>query len=256
MQPFILKFVKASAVKFGRLMKLNEDKDIFGRCCLDYFAGDKDAKIIVNTDIAETDELPAEHLFRDFENMPSHEQAALQQARGDILDIGACAGSHALYLQELGYNVTALDISKGCCEVMQKRGVKNVVCGDIFKFSGKTYDSILLLMNGIGIAGNLPKLPELLDHLRTLLNPGGKIIFDSSDLQYLYLEEDGSISIPLTDRYYGELIYNLEYKGKQSGEFKWFFVDPYTIEAVAGECNFKMQFLAEGPHYDYVGCLY
>ena len=237
-------------------MRINEDKDIFGKCCVDYWEGNKDATIKVNTDIAETDLLPAVHLFRNFSDMPKHEQAALQQTRGEILDIGACAGSHSLYLQELGYNVTSLDISKGCCEVMKKRGLKNVICEDILKYKGKTFDSILLLMNGIGIAGSLPNLPELLDHLRTLLNPGGKIIFDSSDLQYLYLEEDGSFCIPLTDKYYGELIYNLEYKGKKSGEFNWFFIDPYTIEAVANECNFKIQFIAEGSHYDYVACLY
>ncbi len=237
-------------------MRINEDKDIFGRCCLDYLDGVKNAEIIVHSDIAETDLLPAKHLFRDFNKMPIHEQTALQQARGDILDVGACAGTHSLYLQSLGYNVTAIDISKGCCEVMKSRGVKNVLCEDIFKYQDKTYDSILMLMNGIGIAGNLPNLPKLLDHLRTLLNPGGKIIFDSSDLQYLYLEEDGSISIPLNEKYYGELVYNLEYKEKKSGEFNWFFIDPYTMEAVAGECNFKMQFLSEGPHYDYVACLY
>jgi len=256
LQPFKIISVKTNATIGNIAMKINKDKDIFGRCCLDFLDGDFDAAITVHTDVAETDKLPAKHLFRNFEEMPIHEQAALQQARGEILDVGACAGTHSLYLQSLDYNVTAIDVSVGCCEVMKRRGVKNVICEDIFQYQGKTYDSILMLMNGIGIAGSLPNLPKLLDHLRTLLNPGGKIIFDSSDLQYLYLEEDGSINIPLTDKYYGELIYELEYKGKTSGEFNWFFIDPYTIEAVAGECNFKMQFLAEGPHYDYVACLY
>jgi len=237
-------------------MKSIKGEDIFGLCCKDYISGDKTAKITVRSDIAENDFLPASYLFREYTEMPAHEQAALQQARGEILDIGACAGSHSLYLQGLGYNVTSLDISPGCCDVMKARGLKDVVCGDIFNYSGKTFDSILLLMNGIGIAGTLPNLPCLLDQLRTLLNPGGKIIFDSSDLQYLYLEEDGSISIPLTERYYGELIYNLEYKKLKSGKFPWFFIDPYTVEAVAGEVNFKMQFIAKGPHYDYVACLY
>lgn len=236
-------------------MKSIQGEDIFGLCCKDYLAGDKKARITVKSDIAETDYLPASYLFRDFKEMPPHEQKALQQARGDILDIGACAGSHSLYLQGLGYNVTSLDISPGCCEVMKERGLKNVVCADIFQFKVGTYDSILLLMNGIGISGSLPKLPALLEHLRTLLKPGGKIIFDSSDLQYLYLEEDGSISIPLTEKYYGELIYNLQYKNLKSGKFPWFFIDPYTVEAVAGEVNFKTQFLANGPHYDYVACL-
>lgn len=232
------------------------DKDIFGNCCKDYLSGDKKAKISVNSDIAETDYLYAEYLFRDFEAMPKHEQKALLQARGNILDIGACAGSHSLYLQNLGYNITSLDISPGCCEVMQKRGLKNVICSDIFNYSGQSFDTLLLLMNGIGIAGSLPKLPQLLEHLRSLLNPGGKIIFDSSDLQYLYLDDEGFYTIPLTEKYYGELVYNLSYKGKKTGNFDWFFIDPYTMEAIANEVNFKMQFLTQGKHYDYSACLY
>ncbi|MCK9498367.1 MAG: class I SAM-dependent methyltransferase [Bacteroidales bacterium] len=237
-------------------MSKNIMEDIFGNCCKDYLEGDKTAKITVNSDIAETDYLSAKYLFRDFEEMPEHEQRALLQARGDILDIGACAGTHSLYLQNLGYNVTSLDKSKICCEIMEKRGLKNVVCADIFSYSEKTFDTILLLMNGIGIAGTLANLPEFLDHLRTLLKPGGKIIFDSSDLQYLYIDNEGAFSIPLTERYYGEIIYNLSYKGKKSGNFNWFFIDPYTIEAIANELNFKMQFLSQGSHYDYSACLY
>jgi SAM-dependent methyltransferase len=231
--------------------------DIFGLCCNDYLRyKDKNIAITVESDIAETDILPAHHLFRDYEQMPILEQRALNLTRGNILDIGACAGAHSLYLQKLGYDVTSLDISSGCCKVMKERGVKNVVESNIFTFSGQNFDSILLLMNGIGIAGNLENLPVLLEHLKSLLKPGGKIIFDSSDLQYLYLEDDGSINIPLTDKYYGEIIYELSYKNYKSNKFNWFFIDPYTIEAIAGECDFKMQFITEGEHYDYLACLY
>lgn len=230
--------------------------DIFGQCCLDYLKGDKQAKIIVHTDIAETDELTAEYLFRGYEEMPFHEKKALRQVRGKILDVGACAGSHSLYLQELGYDVTALDLSPGCCSVMEKRGIKNVICSDIKDLHGESFDTILLLMNGIGIAGTLSELPSFLDSLRTLLKQGGKIVFDSSDLQYLYTENDGSILIPLGEKYYGELEYQLEYKGIKSEKFNWFFVDPYTMEAIAKEVNFQMQFIAQGPHYDYSACLY
>jgi len=231
--------------------------DVFGLCCRDYLKfKDDNIAIIVESDIAETDLLSASHLFRNYDHMPFLEQKALNLARGNILDIGACAGSHSLYLQELGYNVISLDISPGCCEIMKDRGLKNVIEKDIFLFSDQTFDTILLLMNGIGIAGNLQNLPNLLEHLRSLLNPGGKIIFDSSDLQYLYLEDDGSINIPLTDKYYGELKYQLQYKNYKSDKFDWFFIDPYTIDAIAGECDFKMQFITEGEHYDYLACLY
>ena len=175
----------------------NNNTDIFGLCCKAYLEGDKKAKITVRTDIAETDYLPADYLFRGFDEMPEHEKAALLEAKGKILDIGACAGSHSLYLQDKGFDVTALDISEGCCEVMQKRGIKKVVCKNIFDYNEQKFDTIFLLMNGIGMAGTLPELPKLLSHLKSLLNDGGQIVFDSSDLQYLYLEDDGSMNIPL-----------------------------------------------------------
>ena len=172
-----------------------------------------------------------------------------------VLDIGACAGSHALYLQETGIDVTALDISEGCCEVMQKRGIKKVVCKDIFEYHEEKFDTILLLMNGIGIAGRLSNLPQLLNHLKSMLNEGGQIIFDSSDLQYLYIDDEGYIDIPLGEKYYGELVYNIEFKRQKSGKFDWFFADPYSVEEYAAECGLKMEFICEGEHYDYAARL-
>ena len=229
----------------------NPSTDIFGLCCKAYIDGDKKAKITVRTDIAETDYLPAEYLFRKFDEMPEHEQAALLETKGRTLDIGACAGSHSLYLQDKGIDVTALDISEGCCEVMKKRGVKNVVCSDIYKYNGQKFDTILLLMNGIGMAGTLPELPNLLMHLKSLLAEGGQIIFDSSDLQYLYIEEDGSLNIPLGEKYYGELVYDISFHRQRSGKFNWFFADPYSVEDYAAQCGLQMEIIRTGEHYDY-----
>lgn len=235
--------------------KEEQHADVFGLCLKAYQEGNKKAKITVRTDIAETDYLPADYLFRGFDEMPEHEKAALLQAKGKILDIGACAGSHSLYLQQKGFDVTALDISEGCCEVMKKRGIEKVVCQDIFKYNAEKYDTILLLMNGIGMAGTLPELPTLFNHLKSLLNEGGQIIFDSSDLQYLYLDEDGYLNIPLGDKYYGELEYNLEFQKQKSGKFNWFFADPYSVEDYAAQCGLKMEFIQEGEHYDYAAKL-
>lgn len=236
---------------------MNQTSDIFGQCCKDYLSGDLGAKIIVHSDLAETEELTASYLFRSFRDMPIHEKKAMGLSRGKILDVGACAGSHSIYLQDLGYDVTAIDISQGCCEVMKKRGVKKVINGDIFKLITGKFDTILLLMNGFGIAGTIPNLPSLLEYLRTVLSPGGKIIFDSADLQYLYTDESKGQSIPLSyDRYYGEIKYTLQYKNSYGSDFFWLFIDPYTVEAIAHECGFNIQFITKGPHYNYLACLY
>lgn len=236
-------------------MENTQHNDIFGLCLKAYLEGDKRARITVRTDIAETDYLPASYLFRGFDKMPQHEKTALLEAKGKVLDIGACAGSHSLYLQENGFDVTALDISEGCCEVMQKRGVKKVVCKNIFDYNAEKFDTIFLLMNGIGMAGTLPELPKLLSHLKSLLNDGGQIIFDSSDLQYLYLEDDGSVNIPLGGKYYGELVYDISFHKQSSGKFNWFFADPYSVEDYAEQCGLKMGIIQFGEHYDYAARL-
>ena len=62
-------------------------------------------------------------------------------------------------------------------------------------FCDRKFDSILLLMNGLGLAGSLQKLPDFLLHLSKYLLSGGSIIADSSDINYLFEEEDdGGVS--------------------------------------------------------------
>jgi SAM-dependent methyltransferase len=212
-------------------------------------------KIRVYSSISGREAIPLKHLFRNYHQMPEIEKTALSSCSGKILDVGACAGSHALHLQSIGANVTALEISPGCCEVMHKRGVRNVICADIFDYSGEKFDSILLLMNGIGIAGTISGLEKLLMHLKSLLNPGGKIIFDSSDIDYAFYEADGSKWVDLNKSYYGEVQYTLAYKNIRGKPFNWLFIDSKKMEEIAHKNQFSFSMLAEGNHYDYLGLL-
>ncbi len=187
--------------------------------------------------------------------MPAIEKEALEACTGRVLDVGACAGSHSLYLQqERGLEVKAIDISPGCCEVMKKRGVKNVECVDFYKVDyDEKYDTILLLMNGIGISGTLVGLEHLLKQAKKLMVPGGKVLFDSSDIDYAFYEKDGSKWVNLNSNYYGEVQYKLTYKKEEESAFNWLFIDPDTMDKVARESGFKFTLLKSGKHYDYLG---
>jgi SAM-dependent methyltransferase len=187
--------------------------------------------------------MPVDVYFREAEDMPELEWIALQQCRGRVLDIGAGAGSHALILQQMGLDITALDISPKAADIMERRGVKKILCQDFFELGGASpdsglsagdFDTLLLLMNGIGLAGTLDGLRLFLAKARTLLRPGGRLIFDSSDIAYMY---DGKI--PKKPEYYGEILYQYEYRKQQSDWFKWLFIDRKTLTAIA---------LAEGWH--------
>ncbi|MDN5290453.1 MAG: hypothetical protein PWQ06_692 [Anaerophaga sp.] len=230
------------------------DIDIIGTACRDYYHHpDDNLKIEVWSNIAETDQIPVNYLFRSFAQMPFLEQTALKHCRGKVLDIGAGAGSHALWLQQQGLEVTALEISAGACDVMQKRGVKNVRQMNFFSLTGETkYDTLLMLMNGIGIVGTTHRLQDFFTLARKLLNPGGRILVDSSDLRYLFLEDDGTILINLNNKYYGEVEYRMSYKGRKGRRFPWLFIDDQLLAYHAEKNGFRFERIVEGNHYDYL----
>lgn len=145
--------------------------DPMGAAIRDYHLRGKAARLRVMSSMFDEDEMPVDHLFRTFDDMPHLEQKALNMAYGKVLDIGAGAGCHALALQERGMDVKAIDISPLSCEVMKERGIKDVECVNLFckQLQGK-YDTQLLLMNGTGIAGKLSQLPALLNRLKELLS--------------------------------------------------------------------------------------
>ena len=189
---------------------LSADKDPMGAAILDFQKQGKAARLRVLSSMFEEDEMPVKHLFRSVPEMPVLEQKALQLAKGRVLDIGAGAGCHTLALQEKGFTVKAIDISPLSCEAMKLRGVKDAECINLFDdHLGTGFDTILLLMNGTGIAGKIEHLPALFQRLKALLNPGGQILIDSSDLKYIYENEDGSFDINLNGAYYGEVDYQM-----------------------------------------------
>lgn len=230
--------------------------DPMGAAIRDYHLRGKAARLRVMSSMFDEDEMPVDHLFRTFDNMPHLEQKALNMAYGKVLDIGAGAGCHALALQERGMDVKAIDISPLSCEVMKERGIKDVECVNLFckQLQGK-YDTLLLLMNGTGIAGKLSQLPALLNRLKELLSEEGQILIDSSDLKYIYENEDGSMDIDLNAQYYGEVDYQMQYRDIKGEPFDWLYTDPMLLASVSKQCRLQCQIMEQGEHYDYLAKL-
>ncbi|MGE5395465.1 MAG: class I SAM-dependent methyltransferase [Candidatus Saccharibacteria bacterium] len=227
--------------------------DPMGRAVYDFHFNAVDHPIIVHSDDFDDDSINTSYLFRSYQQMPALEKKALSLCKGSILDVGACAGPHALYLQEKGLDVTALEISPLCCEVLKSRNIKKVVQQNILQFNNQKFDTILLLMNGTGIAGTLSGLDVLLHHLSTLLKPEGQILVDSSDLIYLYEQEDGSAVIDINaQNYYGELMFQTEYKNWISHPFPWLYVDLNNLQDAIEKNNLKLSKVFKGQHYDYL----
>ena len=229
--------------------------DIFGRALLDYQNNNYTEDLSTETSISEPDEIPLPYLFRSFDEMPTIEQTAMLSSRGSVLDVGCGSGNHSLYLLNKGFNVTAIDESDGAVEVAKLRGVKKVEHCSLLNFKGKKFDTILLLMNGTGIFSTLSEVPKYLQHLKELLNPGGQVLVDGSDLQYMYdRTEEGAIWVP-GDKYYGELEFIISYKGESTKPFPWLYLDERLFEVLANENSFEFSVIERGDNYDYLARL-
>ncbi|MXV17681.1 class I SAM-dependent methyltransferase [Hufsiella ginkgonis] len=223
--------------------------DPIGRAIHDFHFTGEAATLWILNHYGEPEEMDTAIYFRAPPDMPELEWDAIGACRGHVLDIGAGAGSHSLALQDAGMRVTALEISGPACEVMRHRGIRDVIQHDIFAFAGQRFNTLLLLMNGIGLCGSLEGLRRFLDHARTLLSPGGKLLFDSSDIAYLY---EGDLPI---DKYYGEIAYRYRYKEELSDWFSWLYVDRETLKKVANEAGWEVEVTAENDEDGYLATL-
>ena len=222
-----------------------------GRAIADYYKTKKANKLRVFSPMFEEDEIPLSTLFRKYEEMPEIERKALDMANGKTLDVGAGSGCHSLVLQEKGIDVTAIDISPLSVETMKERGVKKVIEQDFFTLKGQ-YDTVLMLMNGIGIVGTLERLPRFFLQLDKILAPGGQLLCDSSDISYVFEDENGMIDIPNEMDYYGEHSFRMQYKDTIGEPFNWLYIDADTLREKAGRCGYAAEVVAEGEHYDYL----
>lgn len=220
--------------------------DVLGQAVYDYWHQQSPARLWINNKYGPKEEMPIATYFREEDDMPDVEWMALEQCRGKVLDIGAGAGSHALYLQTQSIDVTAIDISPLCVQVMQARGVVKAIKGDIFTYNQGKYDTLLLLMNGIGLAGTLEGLKKLLIHLKTLMNADGQLLFDSSDVAYLY---EGNLP---KQGYHGEIEYQYAYKKLKTEWFKWLYIDEQTLQQIAAECGYLMDVLIDDEFGQYL----
>lgn len=229
-------------------------KDLFGKAMLDYATNNQPENIITETNISEADEMDVSYLFRSFKDMPKLERKALQLAKGKILDVGCGAGSHALYVQENNHDVLAIDISANAIETCKLRGVKNAQQIAILDLDETLkFDTIYLLMNGTGIFGKLKNIDQYLNKLKNLLTEKGQILIDSSDIVYMFDEdEDGGKWIPMYGDYYGELTFKVSYKGENEEPFDWLYLDYNTLQNACIAQNLNCELIMEGEHFDYL----
>ncbi len=227
-----------------------------GAAIADFHNRGKASRLRVFSSQFDEDDIPVGQLFRSEKDMPTLEKLALKLATGRILDVGAGAGCHSLALQESKKEVCAIDISPLSVDVMTLRGVKDARQIELFDESfDEKFDTILMLMNGSGIIGKVERMSHFFSRIKQLLNPNGFVLMDSSDLKYLFEDEDGSYTIDLAGAYYGEVDFQMQYKGVKGDIFDWLYIDPQTLAFYAEANGFECEIVRQGSHYDYLARL-
>ena len=227
--------------------------DPLGKALVDYENNFLDNDIIVHSDLCEDDLMKISYFFRTYEQMPPIEKKALDLCKGTVLDVGAGAGCHSKYLK-INHTITAIDTSKGAVKHLTKNKINSVNI-DFLNFTTGKFDTILMLMNGIGIAGKLNKLSTFLNHAKSLLNQGGQILCDSTDIQYLYEDEDGGKWVDLNSRYYGEMEFQMEYKSVKTEWFPWLYIDFNTLKEKANAVGLLADKIIESENNQYLAKL-
>ena len=237
------------------LQTIKDCKDPMGAAIHDYYHTGKAEVLRVFSSEFEEDEIPVEDLFREYDDMPLLEQVALDLAEGSVLDVGAGSGCHSIALKQMGKAAVAIDISALSVNVMKERGLDARLVDFYDESFTERFNTVIMLMNGTGIIGSLDNIPAFFKRLDDLLAPGGSVLIDSSDLRYLYEEEDGSLMIDLADDYYGQLDYQMQYKDIKGEPFDWLYLDFETLAFYAEENAFCAELVAEGENYDYLARL-
>lgn len=225
------------------------ERDVYGEALYDlHILQELKEPLLLHSSYGDIEEMPVDVFFRSEEDFPELEHIALALCDGKVLDVGAGAGGHALFLQQKGFVVDAIELSESACKIMKERGVENVMQADFFKLTDRQYDTLLFLMNGIGLAGTLDGFRALLQHSKTLLTDRGQLLFDSSDIAYLYEE----YRIPKPEHYLGEINFQYEYKGVLGKPFSWLYIDQEELLKIAREENWVVQILFEDENDQYL----
>jgi len=212
-----------------------------------YHEGNAAAVIVVYDDFGR-DDVPVSYFFRDPGQFLPYERDALDLCRGRVLDVGAGSGGHSLELQARGMDVTAIEVLPQLSRILRQRGVRQVRTATWMDLDAGTFDTVLMLMNGLGLTETLDGLGRFFRHAPRLLRPGGQVLADSTDVR-VRMDPDvgktGRLNRP-DGRYIGELHFQLEFEGEKGPPFGQLYVDPDTLKRSAESAGWSREII-RGP---------
>jgi SAM-dependent methyltransferase len=215
-----------------------------------YHRGKQDALLVVYDDF-ERDEVPVSYFFRDPADFPPYEQLALDHCRGRVLDVGAGSGCHSLALQGRGLEVTAIEILPSMVRILRERGVRDARVATWMDVEAEPFDTVLMMMNGLGLTETLQGLRRFFSEARRLVRHGGQVLADSTDVRAKLDPEAGRTgALERADgRYVGELHFQIEYEGRKGEPFPQLYVDANTLIRYARDQEWECEIVGDPDEY-------
>lgn len=229
----------------------------YGLSLLSYFEGEQDIALIIRRDDGFESKVPVKHFFRKEVEFGAIERVALERCRGHVLDLGSGTGIHSLALDSRGFTVTAIDITQEAVDIMNRRGFRGGLHGNIFEYRGGPFDTLIMLGHGIGIVGDLEGLRKFLVHARGLVVSGGQLLLDSLDVSRS--REPGDLAYQETNRkagrYIGEITMQFEFQGHTGPFCRWLHVDHGTLKEMAADAGWNCEIILEHENGEYLARL-
>lgn len=244
---------------------MNPNNDAFGKHLLAQY----EAKLKGEPTVAEIVERDDNYVdygstagmyFSDYEDWSEIEQQAVDQTKGRVVDIGCGAGRHSLYLQEKGFDITAIDNSAGAIEVCKLRGLEKVFVysiDEIDKFEPNSFDTILMLGNNFGLFGDPENAKILLKKMHKITPPNAQIIaqtlnpYMTDDKAHLkYQKQNKKLG-----RMAGQIRLRVRYFQYIGEWFDYLFVSPEEMTGIIENSDWQIRELTHPENSTYFGVI-